>query len=58
MTKNEDEIKKTVEKARELVRQIYKDDERLKNPNPSSDSGIARETDIVFREVLSYLLNN
>ncbi len=58
MAKSNEEIKQTVEKAREIIKEIYKDDERLKQPNPASDSGIARETDIVFKEVLRYLLNN
>ena len=58
MAKSGEEIKKIVEQARDIVKEIYKDDERLKQPNPSSDSGVARETDIVFKEVLRYLLNN
>lgn len=58
MVKSNEEIKEVVNKARDVVKDIYKDDERLKGENLSSDSGMARETDIVFREVLKYLLNN
>ncbi|MBU1199671.1 MAG: hypothetical protein KKF46_01255 [Nanoarchaeota archaeon] len=57
MVKSDEEIKQVVEKAREVVSKIYKDDERLKQPNPSPDSGIARETDMVFKEILRYMLN-
>jgi len=58
MAKTNEEIKEAVEKARRIVQEIYKDDPRLKQKNPTSDSGIARETDIVFKEVLKHLLNN
>ncbi len=58
MVKSNDEIKDVVEKARKIVQGIYKDDERLQQKNPTSDSGVARETDIVFEQVLNYLLNN
>lgn len=58
MAKSNAEIKEAVEKARRIVQEIYKDDPRLKQPKPTSDSGIARETDIVFKEVLRHLLND
>ncbi len=58
MVKSDEEIKQVVDKARKLVQEIYKDDERLKQQNQKNNSGIARETDIVFKEILKYLLNN
>lgn len=58
MVKSNEEIKKIIGETRDLVKEIYKDDERLKSGNLASDSGIARETDIVFNVVLKYLLNS
>ena len=58
MAKSVNEIREIVKEAREIVKEVYKDDKRLKQPNPSGDSGVARETDMVFKEVLNHLLNN
>jgi hypothetical protein len=58
MAKSNDEIKSIVKNARDIVKEVYMNDERLKDKNIASDSGIARETDIVFKEVLRHLLNN
>jgi hypothetical protein len=55
--KSATEIKQIVEKARNIVNEIYKDDVRLKQAKPSPNSGITRETDIVFKEILRYMLN-
>lgn len=56
--KSNEEIKKAVENAREIVKSIYADDPRLqKQENQRPDSGVTVETNIVFQEVLKYLLN-
>lgn len=57
MTKSNEDIKQAVERARKTVQDIYRNDERLKQ-DPRPDSGVARETDIVFQEVLRHLLEN
>lgn len=56
--KSNNEIKASVKKARELVAEIYKDDPRLQNPNPTPSDGVVKETEIVFKEILRYLINN
>jgi len=59
MKKSKEEIKKTVKEAIALVGSIYKDDERLKNPESARpDSGVSREMDIVLREVIAYMLRD
>lgn len=58
MVKSNEKVKEVINKARSIVKDVYKDDKRLKGENLASNSGIARETDIVFKEILRYLLNN
>jgi hypothetical protein len=56
--KSKEEIIKAVETAQSVVRDIYANDPRAKNPKQQNpDSGFAQETKIVFKEVLRYLLN-
>ena len=56
--KSKEEIKKAVETSREIVGELYANDSRLlKEENQRPDSGVAVETNIVFQEVLKYLLN-
>lgn len=57
--KTNPEIIKAVNEARVIVQTIYKYDERLNNKkSQESQSGLAEETKIVFKETLRYLLNN
>lgn len=57
--KTNDEIKEIVNKARELVKEIYDNDERLKKPeNQTPNSEVVNEMNIVFKAILKYMLNN
>jgi len=57
--KSKGEIKKIVDNARNILKEIYEKDERLKNPkNQVENSGLVNEMNIVFKEILSYMLNN
>lgn len=53
--KNDEQIVENIRRAQQIVGKAYADDERVKKAS-SADSGIARETDIVFSEVLRHLL--
>ena len=70
-----EQIKNAVIKAREIVNDIYKEDERIPKKQDDElglgmgqeqntdfgmgekDKGIAKETDVVFQEVLRHLLS-
>jgi hypothetical protein len=55
--KTKQEIKKNVEQARDVVKFIFADDARAKDAkNAKPDSGFARESDMVFQEVLRYFI--
>ena len=57
--KSEKEISEIVKKAKAIVKGMYENDERLKNPkNQVPNSGVTVEMNIVFQEVLRYMLNS
>ena len=57
--KTNPEIIKAVEEAKVIVQTIYKYDEKILKPkNNKVTPGVIKETEIVFAEVLRYLLNN
>jgi hypothetical protein len=57
--KSDKEIEEIVKKAKAVVKGMYEDDERLKNPkNQVPNSGVTVEMNVVFQEVLRHMLNS
>ena len=59
MVKTDKELVDCVVRARSIVNEVYKNDSRFKDAKQQQPgSGLVRETDIVFKEILRHLLNN
>ena len=50
------EIKEIVEKTRQVIKELYEDDMRLKQQSTTNDLSITEETHIVFEGVLNHFL--